>query len=231
MLCYGQHPQPPSLTSVDLEKLQYSVNQSLAHKCTFVFSGQCPFPKYHFHQVETLKDRPIQERSETSYGKNKWWSLPSHSIATIHNSLWWCSWSSLSIWQPHTTIKVKICESHPSCTVAANVPTHIYTGHSFCIKAATTAVAASMRKLYPVCAGTLDANSDVGKTQHTSSTLGWTPLVGWIYPPPWHSAIFNCHQHLFVCTNYYYVTLIYTYQLTAELQFIACLGVSGLYKE
>ena len=24
MLCYGQHPQPPSLTSVDLEKLQHS---------------------------------------------------------------------------------------------------------------------------------------------------------------------------------------------------------------
>ena len=74
MLCYEQHPQPPSLTSVDLEKLQYSVNQSLSHKRTLVFrhcSGQCTFPKYHLHQVETLKDGPIQERSETSYWKNK----------------------------------------------------------------------------------------------------------------------------------------------------------------
>ena len=52
MLCYGQHPQPPSVTSVDLEKLQYSVNQSLALKCTFVFQTsqwtmlfpQIPFP-------------------------------------------------------------------------------------------------------------------------------------------------------------------------------------------
>ena len=81
-------------------------------------SGQCPFPKYHFHQVETLKDRPIQERSETSYGKNKWRSLHSHSIAIILNSSWRCSWSSLSMGQPHT-IKVKICESRPSCTASS----------------------------------------------------------------------------------------------------------------
>ena len=36
----------------------------------------------------------------------------------------------------------------------------------------------------------------------------------------------NCHWHLFVCTNYYCYT--YTYHLTSELQFIACLGASGL---
>ena len=145
-------------------------------------SGQCPFPKYHFHQVETLKDRPIQEMSETSYGKNKWRSLPSHSIGTILNSSWRCSWSSLSIGQPHTTIKVKFVNHVHPALLAANISAHLYTGHSFCIEAATTAVAASMRKLYPVwrCAGTLDASSDIGKTQHTSSTLGWTPLMWWI---------------------------------------------------
>ena len=38
---------------------------------------------------------------------------------------------------------------HPAL-LAANVPAHLYTGHSFRIEAATTAVAASMRKLYPV---------------------------------------------------------------------------------
>ena len=51
MLCYGQHPQPPSLTSVDLEKLQYSVNQSLTHKRTFVFQTlqwTMPFPQIPF---------------------------------------------------------------------------------------------------------------------------------------------------------------------------------------
>ena len=48
MLCYGQHSQSPSLASVDLEKLQYSVNQSSTHKCTFVFQTSqwtMPFPQ------------------------------------------------------------------------------------------------------------------------------------------------------------------------------------------
>ena len=51
LLCYGQHPQPPSLTSVDLEKLQYSVNQSSTHKRTFVFQTSqwtMPFPQIPF---------------------------------------------------------------------------------------------------------------------------------------------------------------------------------------
>ena len=46
--CYGQHPQSPSLASVDLEKLQYSVNKNSTHKHTFVFQisqWTMPFPQ------------------------------------------------------------------------------------------------------------------------------------------------------------------------------------------
>ena len=53
-------------------------------------------------------------------------------------------------WDNHTLSKSKFVNDVHPALLAVNVPVHLYTGHSFCIEAATTAVAASMRKLYPV---------------------------------------------------------------------------------
>ena len=50
----------------------------------------------------------------------------------------------------HTLSKSKFVNHVHPALLAANVPVHLYTGHSFRIKAATTVVAASMRKLYLV---------------------------------------------------------------------------------
>ena len=51
----------------------------------------------------------------------------------------------------HTPLSKSKFEDHVRHALpAAIVPAHLYIGHSFRIEAATTAVAASMRKLYPV---------------------------------------------------------------------------------
>ena len=51
----------------------------------------------------------------------------------------------------HTPLlKLKFVNHVHPALLAANVPAYLYTGHSFRMEALTTAVAASMWKLYPV---------------------------------------------------------------------------------
>ena len=223
MLCCRQHPQPPSLASVDLEntvqcKFKFNPQTHLCFSDIAVDNAlpHVPSPSNWNTQRETNSGKEWNY----SYGKNKWRSLPSHSIAIILNSLWQCSWSFLSVEQPHTTIKVKIKDHVRHALLAANVPPHFYTGHSFHIRAATTAASAGIED---------STIQDIGKAQPTSSTSGGIPLIWHICPPPWHSALFKCHQHLY-CMYQLLLCYTYTYQCTVELRFIACLGASG-YKE
>ena len=100
-------------------------------------------------------------------------------------------------WDNHTPLsKSKFVNHVCHALLAANVPAHLYTGHSFHIRAATAAPAGI-------------ENSKIQTLGHwkCSAYLPYIrlyPLIWRICPPPWHSALFNYHQHLFVCTNYTY---------------------------
>ena len=105
-------------------------------------------------------------------------------------------------WENHTPLsKSKFVDHVRHALLAANVPAHLYTGHSFHIGASTTAASAGIE------------DSTIQTLGHWRSSayllyIRLNPLISQNYPPPWHSALFNCHRHLFVCINYYYVTLI-----------------------
>ena len=113
-------------------------------------SGQCPFPKYHFHQVGTLKDRPIKKGVKLVMGRTYDDLCPVTALLSylIHRG---DAPGPLFQLDNHTPLsKSKFVNHIHHALLAANIPVHLYTRHSFHIQAATAVVAALMWKLYLV---------------------------------------------------------------------------------
>ena len=123
-------------------------------------------------------------------------------------------------WDDHTPLsKSKFVDHVCRALLAPNIPVHLYTGHSFHIGAARTAASAGIK------------DSTVQTLGHWKSAayllnIRLNPSHLTNLSTTWLTVLFNCHWHirLSICTYHLLSCYTFTYQLTAKLLFIACLG-------
>ena len=190
-LCCGQHPQPPSLASVDLEKLHYKVWPTNAPLFFRHCSEQCLFSKYITISIKLKYSKTDQFRKGVKLVMGR----TNDNLCTVTALLSYLihhgdAPGPLFQWDNHTPLsKSKFVDHVHHALLAANVPAHLNAGHSSCIGAATTAASAGIEDSTIQTLGCWKSSSYL-------LYISWAPLIWQMYPPPWHSALFNCHRHL-----------------------------------